>query len=80
MATATITIEESLLRELEEIARWHETSVEAFVSEAVREKLAQSKPDARPRPKPTSIGSGASGYHDTARLSGEIRPEPRSWR
>ena len=32
------------------------------------------------RPKPKSIGIGASGHTDTARRAGEERPKPRSWR
>ncbi len=32
------------------------------------------------RPKPQSIGIGASGYADTARRTSEERPAPRSWR
>jgi len=32
------------------------------------------------RPTPRSLGIGASGQSDTARLSGEERPEPRVWR
>jgi len=32
------------------------------------------------RPKPRSLGSGASGYTDTSRRTSEERPVPRSWR
>lgn len=46
-----------------------------FIREAAEEKAY----DARP-PKPKSVGMAASGYSDTGRLAGEIRPEPRSWR
>ena len=31
-------------------------------------------------PKPLSLGAGASGYTDTARRTGEERPEPPPWR
>ena len=34
----------------------------------------------RAAPKPRSLGVSASGTRDTARLAGEIRPEPRTWR
>lgn len=32
------------------------------------------------RPKPRSLGVGASGYTDTSRRTGEERPVSRSWR
>ena len=31
-------------------------------------------------PRPRSLGVGASGTTDTARLTGDQRPEPRAWR
>jgi len=46
----------------------------ALVREAVEEKIKGH------RPRPRSLGIGASGHRDTARRSGEERPEPRSWR
>lgn len=46
----------------------------ALVREAVEEKVD------RYRPRPRSLGIGASGHRDTARRSGDQRPEPRSWR
>jgi len=42
--------------------------------EVVDEKPATS------RPRPRSLGVGASAHSDTARRAGGERPEPRSWR
>jgi hypothetical protein len=44
------------------------------IREAIDEKVARSSP------LPRSIGMGASGRADTARRTGEERPETRSWR
>ncbi|MCZ7588276.1 MAG: hypothetical protein M5U27_05305 [Gaiella sp.] len=49
-------------------------SMATIVREAIDEKLATA------RPKPRSLGAGASGRRDTARRSADERPEPRSWR
>ncbi len=46
----------------------------AIIREAIDEKVDRS------RPRPQSIGVGASGTTDTALQSGSRRPEPRSWR
>ena len=46
----------------------------AIVREAIDEKLAGA------RSRPASLGIGASGLTDTARRSGDERPEPRPWR
>ena len=46
----------------------------SLVREAVEEKLEGY------RPRPRSLGIGESGRTDTARRTGEERPEPRSWR
>ena len=46
----------------------------ALVREAVEQKIESR------RPKPRSIGIGASGHSDTARRAGDERPEPRAWR
>lgn len=45
-----------------------------IVREAIDEKLAGE------RPRPRSLGAGASGVTDTAKRSADERPEPRSWR
>jgi hypothetical protein len=45
-----------------------------IVREAIDEKLATA------RPRPRSIGSGASGKPDIPRRSADESPEPRAWR
>ncbi|MDQ3127433.1 MAG: hypothetical protein M3Q66_03105 [Chloroflexota bacterium] len=49
----------------------------ALIREAIEEKLERL---ASLPPKPRSLGIGASGVSDTARRSGDERPEPRAWR
>lgn len=49
-------------------------SIAALIREAVDETVA------RYAPKPRSPGIGASGTPDSARVAGEVRPEPRAWR
>jgi hypothetical protein len=44
----------------------------------IREALEEQA--ARFRPRPRSLGIGASGHPDTARRTAEERPEPRAWR
>ena len=46
----------------------------ALIREAIEEKTGNS------RPRPRSLGVAASEYTDTGSLSGEVRPEPRTWR
>ena len=46
----------------------------ALIREAIDEVVE------RHAPMPRSLGIGASGKRDTARIAGESRPEPRSWR
>ena len=74
MARTTISLPEELLRRLRRIAAEEETSMAALVREAVEHRLESH------RPRPRSLGIGASGHADTARRSGEERPEPRAWR
>jgi metal-responsive CopG/Arc/MetJ family transcriptional regulator len=74
MERTTISLPEDLLGRLRVIAAEERTSMAALIREAVEDKVGQY------RPKPRSIGAGASGYADTARRSGDERPEPRSWR
>lgn len=70
MRRTTISIDDPLLRGLHRMAAERGTSVAAIVREAVEEKLASF------RPRPRSLGVGASGHTDTARRAGEERPEP----
>jgi len=74
MRRTTISIDDPLLRDLHRMAAERQTSVAAIVREAVEEKLATF------RPRPRSLGIGASGQKDTARRAGEEHPEPRPWR
>jgi hypothetical protein len=45
-----------------------------LIREALEEKVGQH------RPRPRSLGLGASGHRDTAKRAGEERAAPRSWR
>jgi len=74
MRRTTISIDDPLLRDLRRMAEERRTSIAAIIREAVEEKLATF------RPRPRSLGIGASGHSDTARRAGEERPEPRPWR
>lgn len=74
MERTTISLPEGVLERLRRIAAAEGTSMAALVREAVEEKVD------RYRPRPRSLGIGASGHRDTARRSGDQRPEPRSWR
>lgn len=74
MKRTTISLPEDLLRQLRRIAAEEGTSMAALVREAVEEKVEYH------RPQPQSLGIGASGRSDTARRTGEERPEPRPWR
>lgn len=74
MDRTTLTIPAELRLRLRQVAAERGVSMATVVREAIDEKLA----DHRPRPK--SLGAGASGRSDTAQRSGDERPEPRSWR
>ena len=74
MRRTTISLDDPLLRDLHRMADERRTSIAAIVREAVEEKLANF------RPRPRSLGIGASGHPDTARRVGDERPEPRPWR
>jgi len=74
MERTTISLPEGLLKRLRLLAAEQRTSMAALIREALEEKSA----DYRPRPR--SLGVGASGRRDTARRAGEERPEPRPWR
>jgi len=74
MERTTISVPEPLLGRLRVIAAERRTSMATLIREALEEKVA------RYRPKPRSLGAGASGKTGTAREVGDKRPEPRSWR
>ena len=70
----TISLPEDLLKRLRVIAAERGTSMAALIREAIADKSATY------RPRPRSLGVGASGHRDTARRAGEERPKPRPWR
>lgn len=74
MERTTFSLPEELLRRLRLVAAEQETSMATLVREALEEKVAAH------RPRPRSLGVGSSGHADTARRTGNERPEPRSWR
>ena len=74
MERTTISMPDELLNRLRLIAAERHTSIAALVREALEEKTRSY------RPRPRSLGIGASGHTDTARLAGEERAEPRTWR
>ncbi len=74
MERTTISLPEDVLKRLRLLAAERRTSMAALIREAVEEKTASL------RPRPRSLGIGASGHRDTARRAGEERPEPRPWR
>ena len=74
MERTTISIPDELLQRLRVIAAERRTSIAALVREALEEKTGNY------RPRPRSLGVGASGYTDTARRTAEERAEPRPWR
>lgn len=74
MERTTISLPEELLDRLRRIAAEEKTSIAALVREALEEKVT------RHRPRPRSLGIGASGYTDTARRTADEPAEPRPWR
>jgi hypothetical protein len=65
---------EELHRRLRGIAAERGISMATLIREALEEKIDSY------RPRPRSLGIGASGHADTARRTAEERPVPRSWR
>ena len=74
MNRTTITLDPETRRRLRRIAADRGISMAAVIREAIDEAVE------RHAPKPRSLGVAASGSPDTARRSGDIRPEPRAWR
>ena len=74
MKRTTISIPDELLQRLRLMAAERRTSIASLVREALEEKATSY------RPRPRSLGTGASGHNDTARRTAEERAEPRSWR
>lgn len=74
MKRTTIMAPPDLLLRLREMATERQTSLANLVREALEEKASTY------RPRPRSLGIGASGFSDTAQRAGEERAIPRSWR
>ena len=74
MSRTTISIPDELIDKLRKIAAEQRTSMASLVREALEVKVGSF------RPRPRSLGVGASGHRDTARRTGEEMAEPRPWR
>jgi metal-responsive CopG/Arc/MetJ family transcriptional regulator len=74
MRRTTIVTPEHLLKRLRQMAAERGTSMAELIREALEEKVGSH------RPRPRSLGLGASGYTDTAERASDERPQPRSWR
>lgn len=74
MRRTTVVASDELLERLRRVAAERGISMAELIREALEEALK------RYRPRPRSLGIGASGHTDTARRAGEERPEPRPWR
>lgn len=74
MDRTTLSIPDELRERLRRLAAERGVSMAAIVREAIDEKLAGA------RPRPGSLGIGASGVKDKALRSADERPEPRPWR
>jgi plasmid stability protein len=74
MQRTTIMAPEHLLERLRRMAAQRGTSMADLIREALEEKVATI------RPRPRSLGLGASGHADTAQRTGDERPVPRTWR
>jgi plasmid stability protein len=74
MERTTLSLPDELLVRLRMIAAERRTSMAAIVREALEEKVLSH------RPRPRSLGIGASGKRDTARTIGTERAKPRTWR
>jgi metal-responsive CopG/Arc/MetJ family transcriptional regulator len=72
MERTKISIPEELLKRLRLMAAERRTSIASLVREALEEKTRSY------RPRPRSLGIGASGHTDTARRTAEGQVEPRS--
>jgi plasmid stability protein len=74
MERTTLMLPDETRERLRLIAAERGVSMATVIREAIEDKVATY------RPRPRSLGIGASGIPDTARTSGDVRPEPRSWR
>ncbi|MGH2459937.1 MAG: ribbon-helix-helix protein, CopG family [Chloroflexota bacterium] len=74
MKRTTIAAPEEVLDRLRRVAAERGISLATLIREALEDKARTC------RPKPRSLGMGDSGRSDTARRTGEVRPEPPPWR
>ena len=74
MERTTLMLPDETRDRLRMIAAERGVSMATIIREAIDEKVAST------RPRPRSIGIGASGTSDTARRTGDEGPEPRAWR
>jgi hypothetical protein len=74
MERTTLMLPDETRDALRRIAAERGVSMASIIREAIDEKVATY------RPRPRSLGIGASGTVDTARRAGDERPEPRAWR
>jgi len=75
MQRTTIMAPEELLEKLRRIAAEQRVSLAQVIREALEERAA------RQRPKPKSLGIGASGYTDTSELASDWHLyRPPDWR
>ena len=74
MQRTTIVASEELLKRLRRMAADRGCSMADLIREALEDKVRSD------RPRPRSLGVGASGHADTAQLAGDERAAPRSWR
>lgn len=74
MQRTTIVASEHLLKRLRQMATERGTSMANLIREALEEKVDEH------RPRPRSLGLGASGHSDTSQRAGDERAVPRSWR
>jgi len=73
MRRTTVMAPEQLLKRLRRMAAERGTSMADLIREALEEKVGTD------RPRPRSLGLGASGHADTAQRAGDDRPVPRTW-
>jgi plasmid stability protein len=74
MQRTTIVAPADLLKRLRQMAAERGTSMANLIREALEAKVRSD------RPRPRSLGIGASGHSDTAQRASDERPVPRSWR
>ncbi len=74
MQRTTIVAPEDLLKRLRRMAAERGTSMADLIREALEDKVTTD------RPRPRSLGLGASGHADTAQRASNEPSTPRAWR